>query len=93
MMKYMPYIFPIVLLGVFNKMAAALTFYYFFSNLVTILQQYIIQNFIIDEEKIHRQMKEARLKPATPNKWQAKMEELQRANAERMKTVQNKPKK
>jgi YidC/Oxa1 family membrane protein insertase len=93
MMKYMPYIFPIVLLGVFNKMAAALTFYYFFSNLVTIAQQYIIQNFIINEEKIHRQIKEARLKPAAPSKWQARMAEMQKTQAERMKTVQSRTKK
>ncbi len=93
MMKYMPYIFPFVLLGVFNKMAAALTFYYFFSNMVTIAQQYIIQNFIINEEKIHRGIKEARLKPAAPSKWQAKMAELQQGQAERMKTVQAKGKK
>lgn len=85
LMKYMPYVFPLVLLGVFNKMAAALTFYYFFSNLVTIAQQYIIQNFIIDEKKIHRQMKEARLKPAAPSKWASKLEEMQKAQAERMK--------
>lgn len=90
MLKYMPYIFPIVLLGVFNKMAAALTFYYFFSNLVTIAQQYIIQNFIIDEDKIHRQMKEARLKPATPSKWAARLEEMQKMQAERMKQAQQK---
>ncbi|MBS1629850.1 MAG: membrane protein insertase YidC [Bacteroidetes bacterium] len=85
MMKYIPYIFPIVLLGIFNKMAAALTFYYFFSNLVTIAQQYIIQNFIIDEKKIHRQIKEARLKPATPSKWASKIEEIQKAQAARTK--------
>jgi YidC/Oxa1 family membrane protein insertase len=93
MMKYMPYIFPIVLLGVFNKMAAALTFYYFFSNVVTILQQYIIQNFIIDNDKLHRQMKEARLKPATPSKWQARIEEMQKAQAERTKGTQKPTKK
>lgn len=85
MMKYIPYIFPIVLLGVFNKMASALTFYYFFSNLVTIAQQYIIQNFIIDEKKIHTQMKEARLKPAAPSKWAARLEEMQKMQAERAK--------
>lgn len=85
MMKYIPYIFPFVLLGVFNKMAAALTFYYFFSNVVTIAQQYIIQNFIIDEKKIHAQMKEARLKPATPSKWASRLEEMQKTQAERAK--------
>jgi YidC/Oxa1 family membrane protein insertase len=92
MLKYMPYIFPIVLLGVFNKMAAALTFYYFFSNVITILQQYIIQNFIINEEKIHRQMKEARLKPATPSKWQARLEEMQKAQQDRVKNIQDRKK-
>src|SRR5690606_1643272 len=48
MMKYMPYVFPFMLIGIFNKMAAALTFYYFFSNMISILQQWVIKEFIID---------------------------------------------
>ena len=86
MMKWMPFIFPIILLGVFNKMAAALTFYYFFSNMVSIAQQFIIQKFFINEEKIHAQLKENRNKPATPSKWQQRIEEMQKTNAERMKS-------
>jgi len=87
MMKWMPFIFPFVLLGVFNKMAAALTFYYFFSNMVSIAQQFVIQKLFINEEKIHAQLKENRNKPATPSKWQAKIEEMQKANADRTKSV------
>jgi YidC/Oxa1 family membrane protein insertase len=90
MMKWMPFIFPIILLGVFNKMAAALTFYYFFSNMVSIAQQFIIQKLFINEEKIHAQLKENRLKPATPSKWQQRIEEMQKANADRVK-ANNKP--
>jgi YidC/Oxa1 family membrane protein insertase len=90
MMKYLPYIFPIMLLGVFNRMAAALTFYYFFSNLLSILQQFIIQKFIIDEQKIHAQIQEKRSKPAAPSKWQQRMEEIQRQQAERTKTIRKK---
>ena len=86
MMKYMPFIFPFVLLGVFNKMAAALTFYYFFSNMLSIAQQFIIQKFIINETKIHAQLKENRNKPATPSKWQQRIEEMQKGQAERAKT-------
>ncbi len=85
MMKYMPYIFPIILMGVFNKMAAALTFYYFFSNMISILQQFIIQKFIINEDKIHAQIKENRNKPATPSKWQAKIEEMQKTQIDKQK--------
>lgn len=85
MLKWLPFIFPIMLLGVFNKMAAALTFYYFFSNMISIVQQWVIQKFIIDEKKIHAQIQENRNKPATPSKWQQRLEEMQKAQAGRMK--------
>jgi YidC/Oxa1 family membrane protein insertase len=85
MLKYMPYIFPFLLIGVFNKMAAALTFYYFFSNMISIAQQFIIQKYIIDEKRIHAQIQENKSKPVTASKWQQRIEEMQKANAERMK--------
>lgn len=85
MMKYLPFIFPIVFLGVFNKMAAALTFYYFVSNTMGILQQFVIQKYFINEKAIHAQIQENKNKPAAPSKWAAKMEELQKAQAEKMK--------
>jgi YidC/Oxa1 family membrane protein insertase len=85
MMKYMPYIFPIVLMGVFNRMAAALTFYYTFSNLLSIAQQFIIQKYFINEKAIHAQMQENKNKPATPSKWTQRLEEMQRMQAERNK--------
>jgi YidC/Oxa1 family membrane protein insertase len=85
MMKYMPFIFPIILMGVFNKMAAALTFYYTFSNLLSIAQQFIIQKYFIDEKAIHAQLQENKNKPATPSKWAQKLEEIQKAQAERGK--------
>ncbi len=85
MMKYMPYIFPVILMGVFNKMAAALTFYYTFSNVLSIAQQFIIQKYFIDEKAIHAQLQENKSKPPTPSKWSQKLEEMQRMQAERAK--------
>jgi YidC/Oxa1 family membrane protein insertase len=90
MMKWMPYIFPFLLFGVFNKMAAALTFYYFCSNMISIAQQFVIQKYIIDEKAIHAQMQENKNKPATPSKWAAKMEELQKSQQERAKQLPRK---
>src|SRR5690606_3940196 len=84
MMKYMPYVFPFMLIGIFNKMAAALTFYYFFSNMISILQQWVIKEFIIDEDKIHAQIQENKNKPATPSKWQQKLEEMQKVQQQKM---------
>ena len=85
MMKYMPFIFPIILMGVFNKMAAALTFYYTFSNLLSIAQQFIIQKYFIDEKAIHAQLQENKSKPVTPSKWSQRLEEMQKLQAERSK--------
>jgi len=85
MMKYMPYVMPFMFLGWFNSMAAGLTFYYTCSNLVSMAQQFVIQKFFIDEAAIHRKMQENKGKPKTTSKWQQKMEELQKAQAEKMK--------
>lgn len=92
MLKWMPYIFPFLLIGVFNKMAAALTFYYFFSNMISITQQFIIQKYIIDEKKIHAQIQENKNKPAAQSKWQQKLEEMQKAQAEKVKQLPKKNK-
>ncbi len=84
-LKYMPFIFPFLLLGVFNKMAAALTFYYTFSNLISIAMQFVIQKYFINEKAIHAQMQENKTKPATPSKWAAKLEEIQKQQQDRAK--------
>ena len=35
-MKYMPFIFPVILLGVFNRLPSSLTWYYTVSNAITL---------------------------------------------------------
>jgi YidC/Oxa1 family membrane protein insertase len=90
MLKWMPYIFPFLLFGVFNKMAAALTFYYFASNMISIIQQFIIQKYIINEKAIHAQIQENKNKPATQSKWQQKLEEMQKAQMEKAKQPKKK---
>lgn len=84
-MKYMPYIFPIFLLGIFNNLPSALTWYYTVSNIITLALQFVIQNYIIDHDKILAKMEEARKKPKTKSKWQERLEEMQKLQAERKK--------
>jgi len=90
MMKWMPFIFPIFLMGFFNKMAAALTFYYFVSNMLSILQQFIIQKFFIDEKKVHAQIQENKNKPQATSKWAERIAEMQKVQAERSKQLPKK---
>jgi YidC/Oxa1 family membrane protein insertase len=77
MLKYMPYIFPFFLLGIFNGLPAALTWYYTVSNLITLLLQYVIQHYIIDHDKILAQLEENKKKPKSKSKWQERLEQMQ----------------
>jgi YidC/Oxa1 family membrane protein insertase len=81
-MKYMPYVFPIMLLGIFNRLASALTFYYFLSNLISIGLQWVIQKFFVNHDKIHAQIQENKKKPTSKSKWQSKLEEMQKRQQE-----------
>jgi YidC/Oxa1 family membrane protein insertase len=76
-MKYLPYIFPVFLLFFFNKLPAALTWYYTVSNTITLILQIIIQKYIIDHDKILAKIEENRKKPKTKSKWQERMEQMQ----------------
>jgi YidC/Oxa1 family membrane protein insertase len=78
-LKYMPYIFPIFLLGIFNSLPSALTWYYTVSNVITLLLQFVIQKYIINHDKILTKMEEARKKPKVKSKWQERLEQVQKA--------------
>jgi YidC/Oxa1 family membrane protein insertase len=85
MMKYLPFIMPVMFLGIFNKLPASLTFYYFVSNVFTILLQFVIQKFIINEDSLRAKMQEAKTKGPKTNKLMEKMAEMQKQNEERLK--------
>jgi YidC/Oxa1 family membrane protein insertase len=75
-MKYMPYIFPIMLMGIFNSFPAALTYYYFLQNIISYGQQWAIKKFFIDEASLHRQIQENKKKPVKKSTFQQKLEDI-----------------
>lgn len=84
MMKWMPYFFPFILLFVFNKLPAGLTWYYTVSNIITLVLQFVIQNYIINHDKILAKIEDNRRKPKTKSKWQERIDAMQ----EQQKKVQ-----
>lgn len=76
-LKYMPYIFPFILLFIFNSLPSALTWYYTVSNVITLALQFVIQNYIIDHDKILAKLEANRKKPKTKPKWQERFESMQ----------------
>lgn len=87
MMKYLPFIMPVMFLGIFNKLPASLTYYYFVSNIITLALQFVIQNYIIDPDKIHAEIQAKKKETPKESKLMQKMAEMQRQNAERMKNA------
>jgi YidC/Oxa1 family membrane protein insertase len=85
MMKYMPFIMPVMFLGIFNSLPASLTFYYFVSNVITLIIQFVIQQYIIDPDKIHAEIQAKKNEPVKENKLMAKMAEMQKQQKERTK--------
>ena len=79
-MKYISYLMPILFLGFFNKYAAALTYYYFLSNIVTFTQQWAIKKFV-DEDKLKAQIHESKSKKVDDKKsaFQKRLEEIAKA--------------
>jgi len=91
-MKYMPYIFPIMLLGIFNGLPSALTWYYTVSNVITLVLQFVIQNYIIDHDKILAEIQSNKKKPREKSKWQERLEQMQ-ATQKKVNAMQEKVKK
>ncbi len=75
-LKYMPYIFPFMLLFIFNKLPSALTWYYTVSNIITLGLQFVIQNYIINHDKILAKIDEKRKTPKKKSKWQERYDQM-----------------
>jgi YidC/Oxa1 family membrane protein insertase len=89
-LKYMPYIFPFILLFIFNQLPSALTWYYTVSNVITLIMQWVIQNYIIDHDKILAKIDLNRKKPKTKPKWQERFEQMQETQ-KKLQEAKNKP--
>lgn len=78
-LKYMPYIFPVMLLFIFNGLPSALTWYYTVSNVITLLMQLVIQKVIINHDKILADIEVKRKTPKKKSNWQSKYEQMMEA--------------
>ena len=79
-MKVLMYIFPVMMLFIFNSFASGLSYYYFLANVISVIQMLVIKNFVIDEDKIHARIEENKQRPQaqTKSKFQQRLEEMAR---------------
>jgi YidC/Oxa1 family membrane protein insertase len=76
-LKYMPYIFPVILLFFFNNLPSGLTWYYTVSNIITLILQFVIQNYIINHDKLIAKIEQNRKKPKKQSKWAERLAQMQ----------------
>ena len=74
-MKAMMYVMPIMFMFLFNNFSAALTYYYFLTNVITIGQNYLFKG-MIDEEKFLKEVQAAKGKPLKKSKFQERLERM-----------------
>ncbi|SHN30481.1 YidC/Oxa1 family membrane protein insertase [Cyclobacterium lianum] len=91
-MKNIGYIMPVVFMFVLNSFPAALSFYYFVSNMVTFGQQALIKQFV-DDDKIRQKVEESKAKNANKKKSKFQMRIEQAMKAAENKKAEPKKKK
>ena len=86
-MKWMMYLMPVFFMIFFNNYAAGLSYYYFLSLLITIIQTYAFR-YAVKEEDVRRKMAENAKKPKKKSGFMARLEEMQRQQQQMLREQQ-----
>ena len=78
-MKFMSvWLMPIMMLFICNNLSSGLSYYYLLSNLLTMVQTFVIKKWVVKPEKILAKIEESKGKPIQKSKWQLKLEQAQK---------------
>jgi YidC/Oxa1 family membrane protein insertase len=87
-MKIMQYVTPFMFLFMFNSFSAALSYYYFLFNLLSIIQTYVLKKFFINEDALRAEIEFNKKQPKKKSSWQNRMDQMM----DQQKAVQEKRK-
>ena len=79
------YMMPIMLFFICNNLSSGLSYYYLLSNLITMLETFIIRKWVVNPDEVVAKVKAAENKPAPKSKWQQRLEEAQKMQREMQK--------
>ena len=90
-MKFMSlYMMPIMMFFICNSLSAGLSYYYLLSNIITMIETFIIKKFFVHPEQILAKVKASEGKPLPKSKWQQRLEEAQRMQQQAAREQQKK---
>lgn len=85
-MRFMSvYMMPIMMFFICNSLSSGLSYYYLLSNLITMLETFIIKKFFVRPEDVLAKLKASEGKPQAKSKWQQRLEEAQKMQQQMIK--------
>ena len=92
-MRFMSlWMMPIMMFFICNNLSSALSYYYLLSQLIAMLEIWIIRKFIVKPEAVVEKVKASEGKPIQKSKFQQRLEEAQKMQQMQMRNQQNKKK-
>ena len=76
---------PIMMFFICNNLSSALSYYYLLSQLISMLEIFVIRKFFIHPDEILRKVRESEGKPLPKSKWQQRLEEAQKMQEQQMR--------
>ncbi len=90
-MRFMSvWMMPIMMFFICNSLSAGLTYYYLLSNIITMIETWVIKKFFVRPEDVLAKLKASEGKPMPKSKWQQRLEEAQKMQREMAKEQQKK---
>lgn len=84
------YMMPIMMFFICNSLSSGLSYYYLLSNLITMLETWVIRKWCVKPEAIAAKIKAAENKPAPKSKWQQRLEEAQKMQEQALREQRKK---
>ena len=76
---------PIMMFFICNSLSAALSYYYLLSQLISMVEIWVIRKFFVHPEEILAKVRASEGKPLPKSKWQQRLEEAQRMQAQQQR--------
>ena len=90
-MRFMSvWMMPIMMFFICNSLSSGLTYYYLLSNLITMIETWIIKKLFVRPEDVLAKLKASEGKPQPKSKWQQRLEEAQKMQRQMMKEQEKK---
>jgi len=76
---------PIMMFFICNNLSSALSYYYLLSQLISMLEIFLIRKLFVKPDQILQKVRESEGKPLPKSKWQQRLEEAQKMQEQQMR--------